>query len=63
MSGIDVIIACYNWGRFLHGCVESVLARPGVDVRVLILDDASPDRTPEVAGRRTVEGARSVRAK
>ena len=48
MSRVDVIVPCYKYAHFLRECVESVLAQP-VDVRVLILDDASPDNTPEVA--------------
>jgi hypothetical protein len=48
MSRVDVIVPCYKYAHFLRECVESVLAQP-VDVRVLILDDASPDDTPEVA--------------
>ena len=50
MSRVDVIIPCYRYGHYLRDCVESVLGQPGVDVRALILDDASPDNTPEVAG-------------
>src|SRR4029079_749341 len=49
MSRVDVVIPCYNYGRYLRGCVESVLAQPGTDLRVLIVDDASQDHTPEVA--------------
>ena len=48
MSRVDVIIPCYRYGHFLRGCVESVLSQEGVDVRVLVLDDASPDHTAEV---------------
>ena len=48
MSRVDVIVPCYNYGRFLRECVESVLSQP-VDVRVLIIDDASTDDTPQVA--------------
>jgi glycosyltransferase involved in cell wall biosynthesis len=51
MSRVDVIIPCYNYGHFLGECVGSVLGQDGVDVRVLILDDASPDHTPEVGGQ------------
>jgi hypothetical protein len=50
MSRVSVIIPCYGYGHLLRQCVESVLHQPGVDVRVLILDDASPDDTPGVAG-------------
>jgi len=49
MSRVDVVIPCYKYGHYLRGCVESVLRQEGVEVRVLILDDASPDNTPEVA--------------
>jgi len=40
---VDVFIPCYNYGRYLRQCVDSVLSQEGCDVRVLILDDASKD--------------------
>ena len=46
---VSVVIPCYRYGRFLPDCVRSVLAQEGVDVRVLIIDDASPDDSGEVA--------------
>ncbi|MGO4706486.1 glycosyltransferase family 2 protein [Microvirga sp. 2MCAF38] len=49
MSSVDVIIPCYNYGHFLQECVQSVLSQASVEVRVLILDDASKDDTAEVA--------------
>lgn len=48
MSSVDVVVPCYRYAHFLRECVESVLTQQGIDVRVLILDDASPDNTPEV---------------
>lgn len=48
MQRVDVVIPCYNYAHFLEECVGSVLSQAGVDVRVLILDDYSPDNTPEV---------------
>ena len=51
MSSIDVIVPCYKYGHFLTECVQSVLVQSGVDVRVLIIDDASPDNTIDVATR------------
>jgi glycosyltransferase involved in cell wall biosynthesis len=48
MSRVDVIIPCYNYGRFLRQCADSVLTQQGVEVRVLVLDDSSPDDTPDV---------------
>lgn len=49
-STIDVVIPCYRYGHFLRECVESVLEQVGVAVRILILDDASPDNTADVGG-------------
>jgi glycosyltransferase involved in cell wall biosynthesis len=49
MSRVDVIIPCYRYAHYLGACVESVLGQSHADLRVLILDDASPDHTPEVA--------------
>jgi glycosyltransferase involved in cell wall biosynthesis len=47
---VDVIVPCYNYGRFLRECVKSVLTQAGVDVRVLIIDDCSSDDS-EAVGR------------
>jgi glycosyltransferase involved in cell wall biosynthesis len=50
MSSISVVIPCYKYGHFLEEAVSSVLDdQDGVDVRVLIIDDASPDDSAEVA--------------
>ena len=55
---VSVIVPCYRYADVLEGCVESVLAQEGVDVRVLILDDCSPDDTPAVASRLAAADAR-----
>ncbi len=49
MSRVDVIVPCYKYAHYLRQCVESVLSQSHGDLRVLIIDDASPDHTPEVA--------------
>ena len=43
MQRIDVIIPCYNYGRFLRDCLHSVLTQDGCVVRVLLIDDCSTD--------------------
>ncbi len=48
MSRVDVIVPSHNYGRFLRQSVESALSQSGVDVRVLIIDDASQDDTEQV---------------
>jgi glycosyltransferase involved in cell wall biosynthesis len=49
VSTVDVVVPCYNYAHYLKGCVDSLLSQRGVDVRVLIIDDASRDHTPAVA--------------
>jgi glycosyltransferase involved in cell wall biosynthesis len=46
---VSVVIPCYRYGRFLRDCAGSALDQDGVDVRVLIIDDASPDDSWEDA--------------
>jgi glycosyltransferase involved in cell wall biosynthesis len=58
MDQFDVVVPCYNYGRYLRGCVESVLSQDGVSVRVLIIDDASPDDTADVGQRLALEDNR-----
>lgn len=48
---MDVVVPCYNYGHFLEPLVESVLAQEGVCVRIVIVDDASPDGSGDVADR------------
>jgi len=47
-GSFSVIIPCYNYGRYLRGCVESVISQDGVDVAVLVIDDCSTDDSAEV---------------
>lgn len=46
---VDIAIPCFKYAHYLEGCVSSVLSQRDVDVRVLIIDDVSPDNTAEIA--------------
>jgi glycosyltransferase involved in cell wall biosynthesis len=46
---VSVVIPCYNYGQYLPECVESALTQEGVEVDVLIVDDASSDDSAQVA--------------
>jgi hypothetical protein len=45
---VSVVIPCYNYARYLRGCVGSVLSQTGVQTRVLIIDDTSQDDSADV---------------
>ncbi|CRK60326.1 Glycosyl transferase, group 2 family protein [Alloactinosynnema sp. L-07] len=49
MASVDVVIPCYKYGSVLPTAVRSVLDQPDVDVRVLVIDDASGDDSADVA--------------
>jgi glycosyltransferase involved in cell wall biosynthesis len=46
---ISVIIPCYNLAQYLTDAVTSVLQQSEQDFEVIIVNDASPDNTSEVA--------------
>lgn len=45
---VTVVIPCYNYGHYLRTAVDSVLTQPGVEVEVILIDDASPDGSAAV---------------
>lgn len=46
---VTVVVPCYNYGHFLPTAVTSVLRQPGVEVEVIVIDDASTDGSASVA--------------
>jgi glycosyltransferase involved in cell wall biosynthesis len=58
MSSVDVIVPCYRYAHYLRECVSSVLGQSVKQLRVLIIDDASPDNTAEVAAELAKEDSR-----
>jgi Glycosyl transferase family 2 len=46
---VSVVVPCYNYGHYLPSCLASALDQPGVQVDVVVVDDASPDGSGDVA--------------
>lgn len=47
---ISVVIPCYNYGRYLRACVDSVCTnQDGVDLDIIIVDDRSTDDSLSIA--------------
>jgi Glycosyl transferase family 2 len=46
---VTAVVPCYNYGHYLTTAVTSVLSQPGVEVEVIVIDDASPDGSASVA--------------
>lgn len=51
MSSVDIIVPCYGYARYLEQCVRSLLHQEVAELRVLIIDDASPDDTAAIGQR------------
>ncbi len=46
---VSFVVPCYKHGHFLAECVHSILQQSFEDFEILVMDDCSPDSTPEVA--------------
>ena len=56
-GSVSVVVPCYNYGRYLRQCVDSILAQD-VDLNVDIIDDASTDDTEQVGSELAAEHGR-----
>lgn len=45
---VSVVIATYNYGRFLAEAIESVQRQTMNDLEIIVVDDGSTDETPQV---------------
>ena len=45
---VSVIVPVYKAEKYLHRCVDSILAQTFTDFEVLLIDDGSPDRSGEI---------------
>lgn len=48
---VSVIITCYNYSRYVHEAMESVLASTGVRTELIVVDDHSQDDSVEVISK------------
>lgn len=45
---ISVIVPVYNVEKYLHRCIDSILAQTFTDFEVLLIDDGSKDKSGEI---------------
>jgi glycosyltransferase involved in cell wall biosynthesis len=45
---VSFVVPCYRLAHLLPECIESILGQTYGDFEVLVMDDCSPDNTPEV---------------
>src|SRR5579859_5397392 len=47
---VSILVPARNEEACLQGCLESLATQNGVDFELLVIDDASTDRTAQIAG-------------
>lgn len=45
---ISVIVPVYNVEKYIHLCVDSIISQSFADFELILVDDGSPDRCPEI---------------
>ena len=58
MPEVSVIVPVYNVENYIHRCVDSILSQTFADFELILVDDGSPDRCPEICDDYTVADPR-----
>lgn len=58
MPKISIIVPVYKAERYLHRCVDSILAQTFTDFEVLLIDDGSPDNSGKICDEYAIKDAR-----
>ena len=60
MSKISVIIPVYKVEKYLDKCIKSVVNQTFTDLEIILIDDGSPDRCPEICEQWAKKDSRIV---
>jgi glycosyltransferase involved in cell wall biosynthesis len=57
---VSIIVTCYNLGKYLNDCLDSVLRLPFADWECIIVDDKSTDDTRSIAKKFCIHDERFI---
>lgn len=57
---ISVIVPCYNVEKYLDQCVQSIVDQTYTNLEIILVDDGSPDRVPEMCDEWAKKDSRIV---
>ena len=58
---VSFVVPCFKLAHLLPQCIDSILSQSYTNLEVIIMDDASPDNTPDVVRRFNDSRLRYVR--
>ena len=48
MSKVSIIVPNYNYGKYIHETIESIINQSYKDIELIIVDDASNDNSKDI---------------
>lgn len=58
MPLVSIIVPVYGVERYLENCIKSILGQTYSDFEIILVDDCSPDRCPEICDSEALKDAR-----
>ena len=55
---VSIIVPVYNVEKFIEKCVKSLMNQSHKDIEIILVDDGSPDQSPEIIDRIAIEDQR-----
>ena len=55
---VSIIVPVYNVEKFVEKCVKSLMNQTHKNIEIILVDDGSPDHSPEIIDRIAVEDQR-----
>lgn len=55
---VSIVVPCYGVEQYLDRCVESLVGQSLKDIEIILIDDESPDRVPEMCDTWSIKDSR-----